>query len=209
MIQELLSGSINQFPHTDLGQDQDISRQFQKYTFSRFHYASKQSQDITLVTDEGDRVSIQKAQGASLDYLAFDYTEGLKDKMRSVSSEEAKLQRFGSFEISVEGDLSQEEMKDIQKVLKGLDQVMKDLKSGNLEEVLKQSTQLLKNRDTLSSLEAVLQFSQELEIQERRMVKGLDLQSLSPKPVNLLDFIERLTEKVEKYLKNHKDLLRG
>ncbi len=199
-------GNMNMFGNEGLDGEQGITQQYQKSQSSRFHFASRQNQDITLMTDDGDKISIHKSSESSLDYMSFDYTKGLKDKMITIGEEKGKVIQSGSFEISVIGDLNEEEMADIQQTLNGLDQIMKDLKNGDLESVMKNSITLLEDKETLSSLNAVLQFSQEVEIEERRMIRTQNMPPpahlpMEVKPVNLLEFIEKITDQVKEYLK--------
>ncbi len=206
---EQWSGNTNMFDNQGMNNKQDINQQFQKFQSSRFHFASSQSQNIILTTDEGDKITINSSKASSIDYMSYDYTKNLKNKMMTIQEEKGKSLQSSSFEISIEGNLNEEEMADIHGILKDLDVVMKDLKNGNLESVLKNSTKLLENKETLSSLNAVLQFSQEVEIEERQMIKTThrppNKQSMENKPINLLDFIERVTDKVKNYLEKNEE----
>jgi len=197
-------GNTNMFDNQAMNNKQDINQQFQKFQSSRFHFASNQSQSIILTTDEGDKITINSSRASSIDYMSYDYTKNLKNKMMTIQEEKGKVLQSSSFEISIEGDLNEEEKADIQGILKDLDNVMKDLKNGNLYSVLKNSTKLLENKETLSSLNAVLQFSQEVEIEERQMIKTThrppNKHAMENKSINLLDLIERVTDKVKDYL---------
>ena len=207
-------GNLNEMMFSDLlSKDRHLNRddlesiqQYQSRS-QQFQYDSRQNQDISIQTDEGDLITIQKSSQTSIDYLSFDYTKQLKNQMQSVHKQAAEFYHAGQFEIQVEGDLNDEERAEIESLLSDLDGIMSDMKQGNLQSALDQSLRLLENRESLASIEAVLQFSERMEMREhsRQMVRGeLPANGQSGpaefKPINLVDFIERMTETLREIL---------
>ncbi|MCP4216046.1 MAG: hypothetical protein GY765_15450 [bacterium] len=144
----------------------------------------KENQDVTLTTDEGDRVTISLNSSLKAEYMAFDYTSMLNGKSESMEYEKMGFSKTNSFSINVEGDLNEEEKEDIQNVLAKLDGVMKNLVDGNIEEILQNAPGLLNETDTISSLEAILQFQQSVSVEQSSFTQmsGEGLQGMQGNP---------------------------
>lgn len=139
----------------------------------KFNAFRQETQDVTLTTDEGDVVTISSLLQFQADYMSFDYSgmvkENGKSNALSIEAEGFKVATKNAFEITVQGDLNEEEKEDIAGVLKKLDGIMTDLVSGNLDEVVEEAVGLIDGADSISSLEAVLEFHQRVAM-ERSMV---------------------------------------
>lgn len=132
-----------------------------------------QTSDITIYTDEGDRVTLSSessnflyySNNKSLRYEKFgtENTNYQNDEFlnqRSVTSQEEIFieEHTSNFSITVEGDLSDQEIKDIQKVLKSIDKIMqhhlygKDVPPGMLKSMD------ARGFDTIAGIEADYQY---------------------------------------------------
>ena len=122
-----------------------FSEEYQRYSelqATRVSVSESQNKDITIFTEEGDKVTLstdQQCQAQSLTY------EGLKQSItsadfqgHSISEESLAMFRREAFEskisknisISVDGDLNKQELKDIKKAIKGIDKIMRNLLYG-------------------------------------------------------------------------------
>ncbi|MCP5105124.1 MAG: hypothetical protein GY950_17175 [bacterium] len=172
--------------------DREIT-DYKSYQQFRFNAARKETQDITITTDEGDKVTISALSGFKADYMAFDYSEQVKGKIASMEGEKFNFVAKHAFQMSVEGDLNEEEREDIEKVLGELDAVMKDLVSGDLESIMERVPGIMEDTESLESLNAVLKFSQRVTMEQRSMTqeKLLSSSNLVAKITNqLMDIIE-------------------
>ncbi len=116
----------------------------------------QKSKNISIRTSEGDVVTISSSEKLHTGYYSYqDVTSG----NGNLSYQEGKQIEFSAekaFSLSVEGDLSKEEIKDIKKSLKLIDKIIKGFQSGNIEKVLK-SVSKFEKLDTIAGLEAAMQ----------------------------------------------------
>ena len=151
-------------------QGQNIN-DYKAYQQFRLNTAGKETQDITITTEEGDKVTISALDSFKADYMAFDYSEQLNGQMASLEAEKLTASSKHSFSMTIDGDLNEEEQKDIEKVLSSLDDIMKDLVSGDLENVMNEALNIIDDTETISGLNAVLQFHQSISMEQRSMTQ--------------------------------------
>lgn len=119
--------------------------------------STSKSMDVQLVTAEGDKVSISMdARAAAL----YGVSERAEIDENSISFQKTRLsvslyEREMTF--TVEGDLSDAEMRDIGKVLKTLDRMMNHMVHGNLNPVSAEVDKL-QGLATVSSMEAQMSY---------------------------------------------------
>jgi hypothetical protein len=178
----------------------------------RFNATRKETQDITLTTKEGDVINISSLNQFQASYMSFDYSAELKDKSLSIEAEKFKLSTQNAFSISVEGDLNEEEKEDIAKILDDLDGIMADLSAGNIGDILNESLGILDGTETISSLDAVLKFRQQVSVEQRTMTQisgrgplpphphhpgnPSEMAGGPPKPLSLTDVIAKISDKL-------------
>ncbi len=116
----------------------------------------QKSKNISIRTSEGDVVTLSSSEKFHTGYYSYqDVTSG----NGNLSYQEGKQIEFSAekaFSLSVEGDLSKQEIKDIKKSLKLIDKIIKGFQSGNIEKVLKNVSKFEK-LDTIAGLEAAMQ----------------------------------------------------
>lgn len=144
----------------------------ERYDQFRFQANREESQDITLTTQEGDVVTISALTQIQADYMAFDYTGQVKGESRSMNFQGLKAEATDAFKMTVQGDLNAEEQEDIEKVLGKLGGIMDDLVSGDLESVMKEAVGVLDDTDTISQLNATLQFHQQVSMEQKTLIRG-------------------------------------
>lgn len=123
-----------------------------------------QETDLTIVTKEGDKVTISADSEISLDFTTYDSAGRMKGGISRLHSETRSLESSQEFSISVEGDLSEQEIKDIRKVLQSLDEIMNDLQKGRLDQGMTEAEKL-GNLGSLSSIDATLQVEQSINLE--------------------------------------------
>lgn len=137
----------------------------------RFNALRKENQDITLYTEEGDKVTISAFSRFQASYMAFDYSASVKGKTVSLEMEKLETSSKHAFQMTVEGDLNQEEREDIERVLGELDTIMKDLVAGDLEGIMKRAPGIIDDAESIAGLEAVLQFEQRVSMEQRMVTQ--------------------------------------
>ncbi len=75
------------------------------------------------------------------------------------------------FQISVDGDLNEDEKEDIAKVMGQLEKIMEDLVSGDLDEVMKGALGLIDDTDTITGVDAMLRFEQRVSMEQRTVTQ--------------------------------------
>jgi len=146
----ILSGTLNSLDQFNAGQKQQL------YESSHMNLAAvsrEQSADITFVTKEGDKVTLSADSSFEAAYATYDsqarvngaYTES-RGRLSSVNFER-------EITISVEGDLNDEEKKEIKKVLREIFKMMKNFLSGQSGNPTVSAVKDIE-LDTLSNVEA-------------------------------------------------------
>jgi hypothetical protein len=184
--------------------DQDVVsyKSAQQFRFNAFR---KETQDITITTEEGDTVTISSLSKFQADYMAFDYTALVKGESTSFQAEKFKASSENAFKITVEGDLNEEEQEDIDKVLKKLDSIMNDLVSGNLDGLMNRALGIIDDTETISGLNAVLQFQQRVSMEQRSMTQLSSRgQQMPPPPegkiLSASNLIAEITDQLLKFI---------
>jgi hypothetical protein len=125
---------------------------------SQAKISSQRSIDLSLVTAEGDKVTLSANAAFQAGYATYN-SQGTLNGVTSVSqgeSFEASLER--EFSISVEGDLNKQELKDIRKALKNIIKIAKKFFKGDLDNAFVKALRL-RPPDTIASLDASFQTS--------------------------------------------------
>ncbi|HEX9757796.1 MAG TPA: hypothetical protein VGB26_08350 [Nitrospiria bacterium] len=82
--------------------------------------------DLSIVTDEGDRVTLSSASSLNLNYASYNQLGELSQETGFAQNLDLNLERTKEFSISVKGDLNREELKDIQNILKKIDKLARN-----------------------------------------------------------------------------------
>ncbi len=116
----------------------------------------ERSKNITINTSEGDVVTISSLEEFHTGYYSYqDVTSG-NGNMSFQESKQFEFSAEKTFTLSVEGDLSKQEIKDIKKSLKLVSKILSGYQSGDIKKVLKNVSKIGK-LDTIANLEAAMQ----------------------------------------------------
>ena len=151
-----------------------ISKNAYAAQYSKLVASSSQSKDITLYTDEGDKVTLSYNQESSLTYAnlkamsyGFDYLTADNQEMVKETQARFEAEMFGfnasrDFTLSVEGDLNEQELADIKAAMAGIDEIMMDLlNGGNISEAMADAEEI-RDLDTIAGLEAAYKFERSI-----------------------------------------------
>ena len=114
--------------------------------------AQSRSSDITLVTAEGDTVTLSASRSTELSFETYGSTGA-----------SAEIRKNSEFSLTVEGDLNKEELKDIRKAIKTLYKAERDLLKGHDERAADRTAKLA-NLDQLASIDAKMESSQTVSV---------------------------------------------
>lgn len=116
-----------------------------------------QSQDaaITIFTAEGDKVTLSASSKSQFEFATYNAGGFLGGRRSSENSQ--------SLSISIEGNLSRQELKDIRKAVKTIGRVADELMEGDADGVARQ-VEKLQRLDTLSQVQAEVGVKREVSL---------------------------------------------
>jgi hypothetical protein len=116
-----------------------------------------QSQDaaITIFTAEGDKVTLSASSQTQFEFATYD-ANGFLGRYRSAETSQ-------SLSVSVEGNLSRQELKDIRKAIKTIGRAADELTEGDVDGATRQVEKLQK-LDTLSQVQAQVEVKREISL---------------------------------------------
>jgi hypothetical protein len=122
------------------------------------HTTTQTSADISISTAEGDTVTLSASALFETAYIRYDARGRLKGQQMSVHADSLQQQQTSEFALVIEGDLSEEELLEVQAVLQTLQGIATDFFARDLDEALGQAQQL-GDFDSLSSIAATFQYA--------------------------------------------------
>ncbi|MCF6248196.1 MAG: hypothetical protein L3J69_12675 [Desulfobacula sp.] len=187
---------------------------------------------LTIQTKEGDMVTLSSNTYAQLDAFMYDNKGVVQTEngiaVTSRSQREITLTSGDSFTFSVVGDLSEEELADIEEIVKKIDEIISEMAEGDMDEAVEKAL-AIGAYDTVSMYSADLKYeksytlvtetqareatintspgSQSLPEDRPGYPTGLQLFPENQVPANkgqnsikdIFKFIEKMTEELEKY----------
>jgi hypothetical protein len=167
--------------------------------------SQQQNKDITIFTQEGDRVTISSGQQSQAFYS--DYRAN-QDKATDFKDERLRSENSRHISIAVDGNLNKQEMKDVRKAIKRIDKIMtKILKGGDINKGLAKTLQLV-NKDSISGIEVNYSYEKSILV-EHTAVEGISTYSkeglaekMTPVANKDFDFINKLIDKMANIVKD-------
>ena len=122
--------NLQPFGQSNPGQNRQV------YEYSRLNLAAfsrEQSADITLVTQEGDRVTLSADASFEAAYATYNSQAQINGSDAESKGRLNTAAVAGEVAISVEGDLNEQEQKEIKQVLGDIFAMMKNFLSGRMD----------------------------------------------------------------------------
>ena len=149
---------------------------------NRSNLIDRKSADIDLVTAEGDKVTISLDSLYEESYSSYNsrgYTNGMITQ--------TQMQTFHSLSnremsITVEGDLNQEELADIQQVLGKIESLANDFFSGEIDEAVAQAVQF-DDMGSIVNLQANLDHSYGMSVEQQYMAQTMNTPEEPPEAI--------------------------
>lgn len=117
----------------------------------------RQSADITIMTSEGDRVTLSTTTDVQAGYLTYNSLGRTTSGLFGLQAGIITFEGSRDFQIQVEGNLSREELRDIRKTITQLDKIMQSVVSGDMDHALEQALKM-EAFGSISSLEANMEY---------------------------------------------------
>jgi hypothetical protein len=165
----------------------------------------QKSKNISILTSEGDVVTISSHEEFHTGYYSYQEATSGNGNLSYQEGRQIELSAEKAFSLSVEGDLSKQEIKDIKKSLKLINKILNGYQSGDIEKVLKNVSKIGK-LDTIAGLEASIQQVSSVSYEQQSIARtayssageiAIDDPETSVKPNNMISKTEH-TEPEEK-----------
>jgi hypothetical protein len=160
MIQSLESNLPDFSPYNARSTDLSVSR------MTSASISQSKNMDLVFYTQEGDRVTLSSSAQVEAAYTTYEGMARAGGTMARQEGEAFQMTAGTQFSLSVQGDLSAQEMADIKKAVGVMDSIMNDLISGNYDGLFKKAGSL-GQLDSLQSLSADLHYQRQVAYQQQ------------------------------------------
>ena len=148
------------------------------------------SADLTVLTAEGDTVTISAQSESDLTYGDYRFRSRGENGMTVVRAQVAAFSLSQSLEISVEGDLNEEELGDIKRLVDTIKNVIRKFLKGDFEGAFHKAVRVV-NRfgqlDSLAGFQLAVETSQTVAVaQQQRVGTQLPSDTAVPSEIQLL-----------------------
>lgn len=184
---------------------------YRETNFARASVKIQATADLSFTTSDGDIVSLSSRSLQQAQYSTYDFHGRLAGQRVAAQGAKLGIESSNAFAVSVRGELDEEELADIQKVLDAVKAAGGDLAAGDIEGALA-PFENLGEVDSLQSFQANLSFSRELTA-----LQTSSRSTQSPLPVNgneedrkvphAQSQFQRLLEAIEQLDRHGKDQL--
>lgn len=167
----------------------------------------QQDTDVTIVTAEGDKVTLSSASQYHTAYATYEGLRCIGGDSARFQGQSFSLDASRELSVMVDGNLNKEELKDIEKAMRTIDKILRDFLSGDMDHAV---SELMKINalESISSLEASLQFERNLSLEQQVVQEVTSApaelsQDMMPKGNTTgLDHIDKLADAVMQVVKD-------
>jgi hypothetical protein len=169
--------------------------------FTRTTTSHQQDMDATIVTAEGDRVTLSWSSQSQATYTIYNSLARTTGESTWVQGSEFLLETDRELAISVDGDLNWRELRDIQKAIKTINSIIRDFLSGDIALAMAKGFKIAQ-LESLSSLEASARFEQSVCLEQQFVAQitrcpPQPAEAITPKgDMSALEDIYRLTDRM-------------
>jgi hypothetical protein len=127
---------------------------------SRTTLNTRANAEISLVTADGDKVTLSASSALQTTHIIYDYLGRMEGQAPAAHAEKLQLSSTSEFAVTVEGELDQGELADINELLDAIETTAAGVFSGKPGGLLK-SFAGLRELDSIASFDAALSYSRE------------------------------------------------
>ena len=132
---------------------------------TRFALDTRANAEISLVTADGDKVTLSASSAMLATYSTYDYLGRIGGQTVSGRTENLQIAGSGAFSLAVEGELDEQELADIHKLLHALETTAADVLSGT-GGGLPESLGAFASLDSIESFAAMLSYSRSVSAEQ-------------------------------------------
>ena len=197
-MSSIQSGSLTAGP--SLRQSALSDSQFSSYV-KKQSYSAYESLDagLTIKTREGDLVTLSSNTYSKLDAYMYNSRGVMQTDAGTVSTalnqREITLESGESFTFSVSGNLSEEELLDIEAVVKGIDGVIAEMTAGDMDEAFAAALSM-GGYDTIEAYSADITHARSYAVATEIEATASDIEAAAAG--SMKNFFEKMAEKIEK-----------
>jgi len=197
-MSSIQSGSLTAGP--SLRQSALSDSQFSSYV-KKQSYSAYESLDagLTIKTREGDLVTLSSSTYSQLDAYMYNSRGVLQTDAGTVSTtlnqREITLESGERFTFSVSGNLSEEELQDIEAVVKGIDEVIAEMKAGDMDDALTAALSM-GGYDTIEAYSADITHTRSYVATTEIEAKTSGIEAVATG--SMKNFFEKMAEKIQK-----------
>jgi hypothetical protein len=165
--------------------------------------------DITIMTTEGDRVTLSTDSQRQASYSTYSGLARGNGAIAQIQGKSYSMEVNRELSITIEGNLSKQELKDIQKSIKTIDKILHKALSGNTDHALAMSNKVIR-MESISSFSASLEIENTVSFEQQTIVETQtpttemtnEIESEGIPPSN--DRLSKLTDNIMETLKNQR-----
>ncbi|MBU1056217.1 MAG: hypothetical protein KKC46_20685 [Proteobacteria bacterium] len=161
------------FPNTLVSKDfTGYSTESSKFYFAQFNQVTtsqEESRNITILTAEGDKVTILADSQSTSQYSTYNGFARVNNMSLNLQGKSISTDSSSEFLMLVEGDLNKQEVKDIQKAMKAIDKIMQSTLSGNLKNAMAMVNKV-GNLESIASFEANIESKKSVVVEQALMM---------------------------------------
>jgi len=154
------------FSSSDKASLPTCSRSYNTSELNRVTRSLEQHADVTLVTAEGDKVTLSSGSQAQMTYATYEDLRYTRGCFAEFHSETFGLEVSREYSILVDGDLNEKELRDIRKAVRAIEKIMRDFLSGDIAHAAAKAMKI-SQLESISSLDASLQFERSLSVEQQ------------------------------------------
>ena len=171
--------------------------------------------DISLITADGDKVTLSASSALLATHTTYDFLGRIDGQALAAHAEKLQISSTSEFAVTVEGELDQEELADINKLLDAIKTTVAGVFSGKSDK-LQQSLAGFGDLHSIASFEATLSYSREASAEQGTRVANAseapddDATGTTPtnslsEPRNMRSFLNKLAQ-FARHLEDEKSL---
>lgn len=149
---------------------------FNAEQFTRASASRQQTTNLSITTAQGDIITLSMNASQEITRTTYDRFGRTSNEQIYVHQDSLTVENTREFSIQVQGDLNRKELKDLKKVIKQVDKIVRDLLKGDLNHAVKHAMKL-GNLKSFASLEANIEVRQSFSLEQLQLVSRQSLPS--------------------------------
>lgn len=149
---------------------------FNAEQFTRASASRQQTTNLSITTAQGDIITLSMNASTEITRTTYDRFGRTSNEQIYVHQDSLTVKNTREFSIQIQGDLNRHELKDLKKVIKQVDKIVRDLLKGDLNHAIKHAMKL-GNLKSFASLEANIEVRQSFSLEQLQLVSRQSLPS--------------------------------